>query len=70
MAAVLAGSWTIPVAAEELSKRESVELTVYNQDFALVREQRTLALDKGVNRVSLEGVAALLDPTSVHVKSL
>lgn len=57
-------------AAESLSDRDSVELTVYNQDFALVKEHRRLALDKGLNHVDLEGVAALLDPTSVHVKSL
>lgn len=69
LALTLAGTGPA-LAAEPLSEREAVELTVYNQDFALVREHRTLTLVKGVNEVHLEGVAALLDPTSVHVRSL
>src|SRR3989338_2550795 len=57
-------------AQPPLAAREKVELTVYNQDFALVKEQRRLELKKGVNAISLEGVAAQIDPTSVHFKSL
>ena len=57
-------------AATPLAIREKVELTVSNQDFALVKEQRKLDLKKGQNRVSLEEVAAQIDPTSVRFKSL
>ncbi|MFB3895555.1 MAG: hypothetical protein ACE14V_04555, partial [bacterium] len=56
--------------AENLGARQNIELTVYNQDFALVKEQRELELKKGVNELLLEEVAAQIDPTSVHFKSL
>ncbi len=46
------------------------ELTVYNQDLALVRDPRTLTLAQGVNRVAISDVPAQIDPTSVHFRSL
>ncbi len=49
---------------------EKVELTVYNQDFALVKEVFQSNLKQGVAPLALEGVAAQMDPTSVHIKSL
>jgi len=67
--ATLLAVWTAQ-AATPLSPREKVELTVYNQDFALVKEQRRLELKKGLNVASLEEVAAQIDPSSVHFKSL
>ncbi len=45
-------------------------LTVYNNDLALVRETRTLRIDKGVSEVTLTDVAARIDATSVRIKSL
>ena len=50
--------------------QESVEVTVYNQNFALVKDQRYFDLDKGINRVEFKDVAALIEPTSVHFTSL
>ncbi|MDH7485428.1 MAG: DUF4139 domain-containing protein [Anaerolineae bacterium] len=47
-----------------------VELTVYNQDLALVKERRSLQLDEGLNEVHFSDVAARIDPTSVHFRSL
>ena len=44
----------------------SVSLTVYNQNLALVRETRELSLRKGVQDFSYDGVAAMIDPTSVR----
>jgi len=41
------------------------EVTVYNNDLALVKEKRELNLDSGVNKVEYTDVAALIDPTSV-----
>ncbi len=41
------------------------EVTVYNQDLALVKEQRELELKAGVNQVEYTDVAAYIDPTSV-----
>jgi len=48
----------------------SLELTVYNQDLALVRDPRTLELEEGINQVAISDVAAQIDPTSVHFRSL
>ena len=49
---------------------EGVELTVYNQNLALVKDRRTLELQEGINEVAFTGVAARIDPTSVHFRSL
>ncbi len=47
-----------------------VELTVYNQDLALVKERRMLELRAGVGELKFTDVAALIDPTSVWFRSL
>jgi hypothetical protein len=47
-----------------------VELTVYNQNLGLVKEQRTIQLKKGMNEVNFVDVASQIDATSVHFKSL
>ncbi len=49
---------------------QGVELTVYNQNLALVKDRRALELEKGINEVAFTGVAAQIDPTSVHFRSL
>src|SRR4029079_15667026 len=51
-------------------ERERVSITVYNQNFGLVREVRRVNLGKG--RVSLESrdVSAHIQPETVHIKSL
>jgi hypothetical protein len=53
-----------PAHAAELS------LTVYNDNFALVRDVRDVALTKGMGTIVVTDVAAMLDPTSVHFKPL
>lgn len=47
----------------------AVELTVYNQDLALVKETRPLTLTLGLNEIRYTDVAALIDPTSVRFSS-
>lgn len=44
---------------------QAVELTVYNQNLALVKESRRVQLASGITRVNFTGVAALIDPASV-----
>ncbi len=56
-----------PAAA---AQSEGVELAVYNQDLALVKERRSLDLVQGLNEVRFTDVAAQIDPTSVHFRSL
>lgn len=52
----------VPVAA--------TEVTVYNSNLGLVKETRPFSLGVGVERVEVQDVAAQIDPTSVHFKSL
>jgi hypothetical protein len=66
-AAVLGGgAQPFPAAAQE----EGLELAVYNQNLALVKDRRSLGLSEGLNEVRFVDVAAQIDPTSVHFRSL
>lgn len=47
-----------------------VSLTVYNGNFAVVREERRIPLRAGRSLVRYEGVAQQIDPTSVSIRSL
>ncbi len=49
---------------------EGVDLTVYNQNLALVKDRRTLQLEEGINEVAFRDVASQIDPTSVLFRSL
>ncbi|HIC90106.1 MAG TPA: DUF4139 domain-containing protein [Anaerolineae bacterium] len=53
-----------------MAQDSGVELTVYNSNLALVKDHRALQLKAGVNEVNFTDVAASIDPTSVHFKSL
>ncbi len=48
----------------------STAITVYNVNMALVKDTRRLELTEGLNQVRLSDVAASIDPTSVHFRSL
>jgi hypothetical protein len=50
------------------SAPRSTHLTVYNDNFALVREERSMELQQGRNAVRVTGVAAQIDPTSVSLQ--
>jgi len=56
--------------AEDRTRRESVALTVYNENFALVKDVRVLDLARGSAEVRVDDVAAAIDPTSVHFAAL
>ncbi|MCW5936209.1 MAG: DUF4139 domain-containing protein [Fimbriimonadaceae bacterium] len=49
---------------------EDVQLTVYNKGFALVRESRVFNLRSGMQEVSVEDVAAMIEANSVGVRNL
>ena len=53
-----------------LPARDKTQLTIYNSaDLTLVREQRTLTLKKGINRLEFGWENTLIDPTSVQLNS-
>ena len=47
-----------------------MSLTVYNQNFGLVRDLRKIKLADGINHVRFADVAGRIDPTSVSFQSL
>ncbi|MDO8734879.1 MAG: DUF4139 domain-containing protein [Elusimicrobiota bacterium] len=49
---------------------QEIDLTVYNQNLGLVKDRREIKIDKGVQKIEFTDVAAQIDPTSVHFKSL
>ena len=60
-----------PVFAQGTAgKPKDIELTVYNQNFALVKEQRDMTLKQGINYIPVKDVAAQIEATSVAFKSL
>jgi hypothetical protein len=50
--------------------REKVALTVYNSNFALVREERRVSLGTGRVALAYEDVSAHVQPATVHLRSL
>jgi len=54
-----------------LPRRDKAQLTIYNSaDLTLVREQRSLTLKKGWNRLELAWANTLIDPTSLSLEPL
>jgi len=49
---------------------KEISVTVYNNDLALIRETRLIDFKKGIQKYQFQDVAAKIDPTSVHFKSL
>ena len=47
-----------------------VGLTIYNNNFAVVKERRRMDFNTGVNKVKFTDVASAIDPTSVNFKCL
>jgi hypothetical protein len=58
------------LAAAVLAQNPQVRVTVYNNNLALVHETRQVDLPKPTGVFSFRDVAALIDPTSVHFKSV
>lgn len=52
------------------SESQGVNITIYNQNFGLVRDTRTIDLKDGINYLRFEDVASQIDPTSVSISSL
>jgi len=55
-------------AADEVEP--GVSLTVYNDDFAVVKDVRRMSLPNELSTVAFRDVAERIDPTSVHFRSL
>lgn len=58
-----------PLAITRDAQRE-VMVTIYNGNLGLVRDTREVRLPAGVHEVQFADVAAQIDPTSVHLRSV
>jgi hypothetical protein len=61
-----------PIAAQTsspMAERTSVDLTVYNQNLSLIREERTVSIAKGLSHIIIPEIPATIDGTSLHFKS-
>ena len=69
---VLAAAETAGAAALSVSRevQKDVAVTIYNGNLGLVKDVRETRLPSGTTEVQFQDVAALIDPTSVHLKSL
>jgi len=77
LAAVLAGALAGPAAAAPAGPltitaetQRDVMVTIYNGNLGLVKDVREARLPAGTGEVQFMDVAALIDPTTVHLKSL
>jgi hypothetical protein len=73
VAAVLVlASLLSPAQQKEKSagERTSVDLTIYNQNLSLIREERSFSLSKGLSHVILPDIPSTIDGTSLHFISL
>ena len=57
-------------AAADISQKTTSEVTVYNQEFALIKDSREMELEKGVNLVEFKDIASKIDSTSVTFRDL
>ncbi len=53
-----------------LDDQQSVAITIYNEDLALVKDTRRVALDEGPNRLALRDVSARMRPETAQLRSL
>src|SRR5712692_3953336 len=68
VSSVSRGLAAAPEPATPPTARQNLELTVYAQDFGMVRELRPMQLAKGSNRLHVPEVSKALDPHSVLLR--
>ncbi|MFN0159152.1 MAG: DUF4139 domain-containing protein [Bacteroidota bacterium] len=56
--------------AKDANERTSVDLTIYNQNLSLIREERLLNLSRGLSRVVIPDIPSTIDGTSLHFSSI
>ena len=70
IAAIDAGGQSQSAGQSTIDDQQSVAITVYNSNLGLVKDTRTLRLPRGASQLRFMDVAQLIDPTTVHIKSL
>lgn len=65
----LLNSFLILISVVAVSYGENISITIYNDNFGLVKQTRNLDIPNGTSEIRFDDVAALIDPTSVHISS-
>ena len=64
---------SFPVLAQRKSgvagDRTSVDLTIYNQNLSLIREERSVNIPNGLSHIVIPNIPATIDGTSLHFVS-
>ena len=66
----LSAQATVPERPSTLADQQSVAVTIYNENLALVKDVRQVALERGVNRLALREVSAQMRPETALLRSL
>lgn len=53
-----------------LDDQQSIAVTIYNQNLALIKDARKVVLDEGTNRLALRDVSAQMRPETAQLRSL
>ena len=59
-----------PERRSTLADQQSVAITIYNEDLALVKDARKVTLDSGANQLALRDVSARMRPETAQLRSL
>ena len=59
-----------PERRSTLQDQQSVAVTIYNEDLALVKDTRRLTLEPGLQRIALRDVSARMRPETAQLRSL
>ena len=61
----------IPGRYESTSRQQAaIEVTIYNDNLGLIKDQRKVKLPKGIVELVFTDVAANMEPDSVHIHSV
>ncbi len=60
----------VPEKLSSLNDQQQVAVTIYNENLALVKDQRRIALDKGMNRLAWRDVSARIMPETALLRSM
>ena len=63
------GGYAAPLTST-LKDQQGVAITIYNSNIGLVKDTRLIELKPGIHELKFMDVAAKIDPTTVHIKSL
>ena len=70
MAATMAAAAAPPENVSRGEDRKAVAVTIYNDSWALIREERQVSLNTGRNLLALREVSALIEPETASLRSL